>query len=354
MFGKLLGDPGIDGTAYGMRSSIRDWYAETSVVRTFGPAGPAARSHGRLGEVQRQRQGSRCSCGWARSNMRLSHFRRKLLAEVTAAQALDGTSDQPFQPHLYCIAVLLRKIITRMGDSTRIKVTILPFNGGFTEQEETLGFLSSRILHSSEFRIVQGLCTIVSDHDVKRIRARFINTDDFLDAAKLIASDHEAVLEPLIRHTLTTVYRLVQGGGDGAEVLAAKRLADQGLEVEAQEVEALESVSDVFDLARMSSKARNLHGRLALWVVPSGAEEIQRLQRGEEPSLRPRQTSYSALVDNLFRTWVPFPLRQWRVHRPLGAGLDFHGERDEWWFLAVDDLLAFLEAARDQWFGANQ
>ena len=38
MFGKLLGDLGIDGTAHGMRSSFRDWCAETSVAREVAEA----------------------------------------------------------------------------------------------------------------------------------------------------------------------------------------------------------------------------------------------------------------------------------------------------------------------------
>ena len=286
--------------------------------------------------------------------MRLSLFRHKLLLEVNAARTLDG-GDERFQPHLYCIAALLRKILTRIGDTTKIEVTILPFNGGFTEGKETLRFLSSRILHSSEFRIGRGpSCTIVSDRDMTRIRTRMIDTDDFLDAAKMIASDHETVLKPLIRHALTKVNGIVHGGGAGAEALEAKRFAEAGLKAEAHEVEALESLRDVFDLARMSSKVGSIHGDLTLWVVPSGAEALQRLQRGEELPLRPRQTSYSALVANLFRTWVPFPLRQWRAHPRLGTTLDFHGEQGKRWCITVDDLLAFLRAAERQWFKVGQ
>ena len=68
--------------------------------------------------------------------MKLSQFREKLLVEVEAAQALDGRDR--LQPHLYCIAALLRKIFSRIGDTVKITVRILPFDADFLEREETL------------------------------------------------------------------------------------------------------------------------------------------------------------------------------------------------------------------------
>ena len=186
------------------------------------------------------------------------------------------------------------------------------------------------------------------------IRTRMIDADDFLDAAKLIASDHETVLKPLIRHARTKVHGVVQGGGDEAEALEAKRLAEPGLGAVALEVEALESVRDVFELARTLSKAGSTRGHLTVWVEPRSKETLQQLQRGEEIPLRPRRICYSALVDNLFSTWPPFPSRQWRVHRRLRTTLDFHGEQDEWWHIATGDLLSFLESAERQWFDVGQ
>ena len=280
--------------------------------------------------------------------MRLSRFREKLLLEVEAAQALES-ADARFQPHLYCIAALLRKILSRTGDSTKVKVTILPFDDGFVEQEETLRFLSSRILHSGEFRIGPGSCTIVSDHDVKRIRTRMVHMDDFLDAARAVASDHDIVLEGLLRQTRTNVNRIVQRGRIDAKELERKRDAERGLKAEALEAEALESLSDVFELARALGKGDDTHGHTTVWINPSDGETVRRLQRGEQAVLRPRHVNYSALVDNLFCTWVPFPLRQWRARSCLGTTLDFHGENDESWCVAVRDLLAFLKAAEQQW-----
>lgn len=279
--------------------------------------------------------------------MRLSQFRKKLLVEVEAAQALEDR-DQ-LQPHLYCIAALQRKIFSRIGDTIKITVRILPLDAEFIEREETLGFLSSRILHAAEFGMGPRSCTIVSDHDVARIRTRMIDTDDFLDAAQLIASDHETVLQSLIRQARTKVNEIVQGGRIAAEVLEARRFAGPGLRAGAHDVEALETMRDVFELARTLNKADSAHGDLTVWVAPGGEEMLQQLQRGEEVALRPRRIGYSALVDNLFRTWAPFPLRQWRAHCRLGTTLDVHGEQDEWWRIAADDLLTFLEATERQW-----
>ena len=279
--------------------------------------------------------------------MRLSQFREKLLVEVTVAQALDDR-DQ-LQPHLYCIAALLRKILTRIGDTLRIPVTVLPLADNFTERTETLGFLSSRILHAGEFAMGPHFCTIVSDHDMTRIRTRRIHTDDFLNAARRVASDDETVLPALTRQARTKANEVVQGGRVAAEVLEARRFAQPGLKAEALEVEALETVADVFELARTSNQANSAPGYLTIWVQPDGEEMLQRLQRGEDVPVRPRHTSYSALVDNLFRTWVPFAMRQWRAHPRLGTTLDFHGEQNEWWCIAADDLLVFLEAAERQW-----
>ncbi len=280
--------------------------------------------------------------------MRLSLFREKLLFEVEAAQALES-ADGRLQPHLYCIAALLRKILSRIGDSTKVKVTILPFDDGFGEQQETLGFLSSRILHSGEFRIGSGSCTIVSDHDVNRIRTRMVHMDDFLGAARAVASDHEIVLKALLRQTRTKVNRLVRGGRVDAKELERERDAERGLKAEALEAEALESLSDVFELAKALGKGDDTHGHMTVWLDPSGEETVRRLQRAEQIVRRPRDVSYSALVDNLFCTWVPFPLRQWRARSCLGTTLDFHGENDESWCIAVRDLLAFLKAAEQQW-----
>lgn len=281
--------------------------------------------------------------------MRLSLFREKLLFEVEAAQALES-ADRRFQPHLYCIAALLRKILSRIGDSTKVKVTILPFDDGFVKQEETLGFLSSRILHSGEFRIGSGSCTIVSDHDMNRIRTRMVQMDDFLGAVKEVASDHKAVLEALLRQTRTKVNGIVRGGRVDAKELERERDAERGLKAAALEAEALESLSDVFELARTLGKGHDTHGHMTVWIEASGEENLRRRQRGEQIVRHPRDVNYSALVDNLFCTWVPFPLRQWRARSCLGTTLDFHGESDEWWCVAAQDLLIFLKAAEQQWF----
>ena len=66
--------------------------------------------------------------------------------------------------------------------------------------------------------------------------------------------------------------------------------------------------------------------------------------------LRSRQISCSALVDNLFATWVPFGLRRWRAHPRLETSLDFLGEHGEWWHIFADDLPIILETAERQWF----
>ena len=164
-----------------------------------------------------------------RSKMRLRQFRKKLRVEVDAARGLKS-HDQRIQPHFYCIAALLRKIISRTGDHTKLNVRVRPSNGKAKDKQISMRSLCGRILHSQIFLPVTNksnpgrYCTIVSDRDPDNLFRR-IDVNELLDAAEAIASDDRAIFRSLVRNARTKMNRTMK-----------KKLTDR---------ESIESLQDV-------------------------------------------------------------------------------------------------------------
>ena len=185
--------------------------------------------------------------------MRLQMFRERLLREVQEAGEL-SKEDQTIQPYMCCIASLLRKIMTRTGFASTIKVKAYERDhAGKTRppRRESVGMVSltNKILHYREFLPAvdwatldhtRRMCTILSDKE-GRIFRRLVDIDEFLRVAMRIASDDEAMLAPLLRSARTRLGAIVHRRG----------LSNGN---ERAEIEAMESLIDVFDLARAMNK----------------------------------------------------------------------------------------------------
>ena len=93
--------------------------------------------------------------------MRMKLFREKLAQEIREAETLikDGYClDQRIQAHVYCIAALSRKIMTRLDGAEKIKIKAQERSPGeirTSGKEISLRCLNNRILHYFENPIVQ-------------------------------------------------------------------------------------------------------------------------------------------------------------------------------------------------------
>lgn len=279
--------------------------------------------------------------------MRLSMFRAKLLEEVTAARALRPL-DQRIQPHLYCIAALMRRILHRArARDEGMQVRLYPNNNQPPhDHQEALLRLCGVILHSREFRPTHPVaraerppgeewyCTIVSDKDHQKLSRRVISISDLLDVAEDVATDDEALLQPVLgsaRTQLTRITKLPDDEPAGDEIM--------------------ELLIDLFDLARATNNTTAEGSMKAIIPVRPVFSEGQIV--GGTP-IQTFEVSYTTLFDNLFIKWRLSPFvqfevgegnrRQLLVEKPKGdeGGVEFL-------HLPAPELLAFLQSLEAQW-----
>ena len=273
----------------------------------------------------------------------MAMFRERLLQEVREAEGL-AAGDQSIQPYMSCIAALLRKIMTRTGDSlVMIKVKVYERgNGDHIKaprwEPVKMSFLTNKILHYQEFLPAvdwatlddtKRTCTILSDKEDDVFR-RLVNIDDFLSAAKRVASDDEAVLTPLLRHARTRLGKMVYGPDNSSR----------------DEIEAVESLIDVFDLARAMKKDASVEGAIEVHGnVMEGTEIV---------GVRTWSVSYTTLVRNLFKSWSLAPFRQFRAAvEGKEKMLDIEAYDEDYrgapLMIGAEDMMSFLGSAQKQW-----
>ena len=273
--------------------------------------------------------------------MRLAMFRERLLREVEEADALPN-GDQNIQPYVSCIAALLRKIMTRTGDHATIRVKVYERGDGADInvprwESVNVGFLVNKILHYQEFLPAvdpatlddtKWTCTIVCDKDGNVLR-RLVDIDDFLGVAKSMATDDEAILARLLRHVRTRLGRIVHAHREPHD-------SDTG------ELEAVESLIDVFDLARAMEKDASMEGAI---------EVHSNMRKGMMVvGVRTWSVSYTTLVRNLFKSWTLVPFRQFHsTIEGKGKMLDVVDHHGGILMIGAEDMMDFLGSAQTQW-----
>ena len=145
--------------------------------------------------------------------MRMKLFREKLAQEIKEAESLikyGYSLDQRIQAHIYCIAALSRKIMTRIDGAKKIKIKAherslgeLRINGN----DIPLVYLNNKILHYFEFLPTdvahmgsRPLVKILSDED-EQLPIREIDLRDFIEVAKRISEDAESIVGGVLQHT---------------------------------------------------------------------------------------------------------------------------------------------------------
>ena len=282
--------------------------------------------------------------------MRLILFREKLAYEVDQAQGIIDSSDfanQRVQAHIYCIAALLRKIMTRVttAQKTPVKVheTEIHLQTGALPQRKVkdvpLLFLVNRIIHYFQFLPDSGFSDsvrILSDED-SNIERRDLNLRDFLDAARRICDDNNMVLNDLLRHSKKCLGRVVYSDSGG----------------QLRETETLETLIDLFDAIRDNTLWGRIKGQISVFYERRNPGNILNIIGVET-----REVEIRLLCEKLFRDWRPIPFRQFRSYEYQTANfelrgrmLDLESEDSEFFsffMINAKDLLSVLVAIESQ------
>ena len=273
--------------------------------------------------------------------MRLRIFQDKLLAEVDAALALDA-SDQRVQPHAYCIAVLLRRIVERCQVNLGIKVHEYTLAKLHAEKVMKMGQLCNSILHAWKFlpdgRFVAGrgfnhrLCRIVTSRQIRRgIAFILVDMDEFFTATRSLITHDEALAEGLLRHARTKMEMIIRA--DPTTVI--------------DEDEIIELLIDTFDFARTLGKASKMTGSVLVHANTVGPLEAKKLTQRRLPTpQRSFLVSHADLAMHLFAGWTLVPFRQLQTPDP---SLDINGDNNQSWRITASELLGFIKAAQQEW-----
>lgn len=273
--------------------------------------------------------------------MRLRMFQDKLLAEVDAALALDA-SNQRVQPHAYCIAALLRRIVERCRVNPGIKVHEYTLTELHAERVLQMDQLCNLILHARMFlpdgRLVAGrgfnhrLCKIATSRHTRRgIAFVLVDMDEFFTATRSLITHDGALAQGLLRHARTKLEMIARA--DPTTVI--------------NEDETIELLIDTFDLARTLGKAGGMMGSVLVHADAVAPLEAMKLtQRGLPTPQRSFRVSHTDLATNLFAGWTLVPFRQLQTPDP---SLDIHGDDNQSWRIAASEIVSFITAAQEEW-----
>ena len=284
---------------------------------------------------------SRKCHGTGDKSMRLELFREKLACEVKESCRIlaHGRLDQRIQAQVYCIACLLRKILTRIGADYSIQtVTCNDVSDPYEWKPTKLNFVISRIIHYQVF-IPDGVAwldnevavVITSDED-NEVYRRSVRIGEFLKIAELIAEEDKEILPYVLKRAKRKV------GKKSSSVTKTPRS------------QRIETLIDVFDLARSMDKSNAIDAEIVAYRkifvgmnAPTPADE--------------EKVSYKELVNNLFKIWTLHPFAQFEPWEHIVNGASVEGK-----ILGVEtdgtsgplnfrakDRLDFLAAAEANW-----
>lgn len=261
--------------------------------------------------------------------MRLDLFRKKLAYEVKEVERIIQHSkyhNQEVQVHIYCIAAFLRKITTRLTRFEGFQISVI----GLKEKNISLKNLVNRILHYSYFipgnmrnpRPSGPLKTIriLSDKD-EVTSVREIGVMDFVEIAKQIAEEDDAILFDLLDDTKRNLKKVVHSS-------SANRF---------DEIETMESLMDFFELSRKTRKIDVPGGKIALFQEKH--ENTKNII--EVTGIKTYEINYEILFQKLFYEWEFIPFRQFRTHSGNFDELKSHKTIDLNNFSGEDSHLIF-------------
>ena len=225
--------------------------------------------------------------------MRLSMFRKKLAYEIKEVETIIQNSNyanQEVQAHLYCIAALLRKIMTRLPRFNGFQIPVITGK----EKSITLKSLVGRILHYSSFlpgnsktsTLLEPLktITILSDKDESLIPwRREIEVMNFILLAKKIAEDDDEILLDLLDNIKENLETVIQSS-------SVERF---------DEIEARESLLDFFELTQKMEYENWPSGEIPLFHEQR--ENIKNIM--EITGIQTYEISYNILFQKLFNEW---------------------------------------------------
>lgn len=282
-------------------------------------------------------------------------FREKLLYEIQELHnVVQGRNfhDQRIQAHIYCIAALLRKILSRLENASGINIKVYESGESTHEQKDrSVSFLLGRVVHYAEFlpeiyiqdwatesRDVYRFFTILSDWDQdpqqEKLHKRRINIEEFLAVAKSVAENDNMIVGYLLQHTKKVLEEVIPSPSEN-------RL---------NETEALESLIDFFDLVRAMDKEDTIEGEM---VVYNEVRDGMTLLRIDSQSVE-----YKTLFRHLFQSWHPIPFRPFQQHHYPDGGtivqgrtLEVHPDTKDMpgtLMIKAEDLLDLLNLSEKQ------
>ena len=239
--------------------------------------------------------------------MRLSLFRTKLAYEVREGKKIIQQSNYPNQEiesHLYCIAALLRKIMTRLTDFREYEITVVG-----KEKDINLDTLCDKILHYSW--LSPSILSVGSDKYLKSMKIlsdkdinlffREVDVMEFLKIAERIAEDDDLILLNLLKHTQTRLGNVINKSYKKDNVMRFR------------EFECQQSLMDFFELVQIKENNIWPEGNITLFSEDHGLSENSRTII-EVVGLESYQIDYEVFSKKLFRAWHFIPFRQFRVY----------------------------------------
>lgn len=244
--------------------------------------------------------------------MRLSMFRKKLAYEIIEVEGIIQNSNyanQEVQAHFYCIATLLRKITTRL---TRFNGFQIPVISG-AERSISLKDLTDKILHYSKFLPGHSRSTpyetlrtiaILSDWDeCLNPWRREIEVTDFIQLAKKIAEEDEAILPDVLSNAKVNLEKVIHLSP--VDPLSSIEQVNRN--------EARESLIDFFELAHKMEYENWPSGRITLFLVI--------MKSMTEVKIKTNKINYDIFCQKFLNVWF---------FTPIGAQFDdYSGHVDE-------------------------
>lgn len=242
--------------------------------------------------------------------MRMKFFREKLAFEVSeATDWIHGERiDQRIQAHFYCIAALLRKILSRVERAERMTVSVRERGsvGPTTTREISISELNSTFIHYARFvpSLNRKQLNVLGDED-NQLNMRELEVNDILDNARRIAEDGEVIVDGVLRYAKKQ----------------ASKVSRVGVKSRVSEEETFESLIDIFDLIRELGREAWVEGSITMFSEQRSPENLTELV-----GIETTEVEYESLFRNLFVDWSYIPFRQFREYENNDFGMGLRGQ----------------------------
>ena len=217
--------------------------------------------------------------------MRLNMFRKKLAYEIKEIETIIQNSNyanQEVQAHIYCIAALLRRIMSRLRGFRKYEISIVVGE----EENIKLKNLTDKILHYSYFKpgdpFILRTIRILSEKE-EDSNFREIEVIDFIEIAKKIATDDDTILFHLLNYTKEKLGKVIYAP-------SVKQF---------DKIEARESLIDFFELAQKMDYENWPSGKITLFHEQR--ENMKSIM--EVTGIQTYEIGYDILFQKLFNEW---------------------------------------------------